>query len=224
MQFFADYAEKLTNKKSITRKKLLSNGKIRFMKIAVLGGSYNPPHLGHLLIAKQILKYNIVDEIWLTPCYRHTFLKDLAPAKNRVTMTKMLTNKKIKYCSEEIDNKLSGETIELMELLGKKYPQHQFVFIIGSDNLAGLKKWGQWEKLISNYKFLIFKRPGFSTNLDYYGLNNPNYRLQTIKHRRLTVLDVSSTAVREAIKKNLPLNRLVPKKVDKYIKKNNLYR
>ena len=194
------------------------------MKIAILGGSFNPPHLGHVLIANQTLEFTDIDEVWLSPCYRHTFLKNLAPTAHRVAMTKMLINKKIKYCSVEIENKLSGETIKLMELLKKKYPQHRFSFIIGSDNLVSLKKWGQWEKLISNYQFLIFKRPGFSTNLANYGLDNPKYRFQVINHKLLTTFDFSSTNIRERVKKKLSLTNLVPEAVESYIISHHLYR
>lgn len=198
------------------------------MKIAVLGGSFNPPHLGHVLVIDQVLKYTDIDEIWLAPCYRHTFEKHLAPVEHRVAMTKMLVSagqgRSIKYCGEEIDNQLSGETIELMELLEKKYPQHQFSFLIGSDNLAGLKKWGQWQKLISNFQFLIFPRSGFSTNLVDSGLNNPRYRFQTINFRLLTKTDISSTFIRDQIKKGFTIKHLVPEKIEEYIVKKKLYR
>lgn len=193
------------------------------MKIAVLGGSFNPPHLGHILIIDQVLKYAGVDEIWLTPCYRHTFEKKLASVTLRVSMTKMLINHKIKYCGEEIDNKLSGETIELMELLKKKYPQHQFSFLIGSDNLIGLKRWGQWERLISSFQFLVFKRPYYSMNLAKFGLDNPKYKLTFVNHPKLIISDISSTQVRKRLKNNLTIIDLVPKSVEKYILNNRLY-
>ncbi len=194
------------------------------MKIAILGGSFNPPHLGHVLICDEVLKYTDVDEIWLTPCYRHTFEKKLAPEAKRVEMTKMLTKHKIKYCNEEIENKLSGDTIELMEILQKKHPQHEFSFLIGSDNLAGLKKWGDWEKLITNFQFLIFKRPDYSMNLTEFGLNNPKYKLTFINHPKLITSNFSSTQVREKLKNKKSISNLVPLEVEEYILKNHLYR
>ena len=193
------------------------------MKVAVLGGSFNPPHLGHVLIIDQVLKYTDIDEIWLAPCYRHTFLKNLAPVEHRVAMTKMLTNHKVRYRSEEIDNRLSGDTIDLMEILKKKYPQHQFSFLIGSDNLAGLKRWGRWEKLISNFKFLIFKRPNYSMNLSEFGLDNPEYKLKFVNHPKLITSEISSTQVRERLKHSLSIADLVPKKVEEYILNHHLY-
>lgn len=193
------------------------------MKITILGGSFNPPHLGHQLVINQILDFTNIDQIWLTPCYQHTFNKNLASVKHRVTMTKMLVNKKIKYCHQEIENKLSGDTIELMELLRKKYPQHQFSFIIGSDNLKAFKKWGQWEKLLKTTPFLIFPRPDFEYNLAKYGLDNSQYKLTLISHPLLVTSHISSTDIRQGIKKGLSITNLVPLKIKEYIKKHHLY-
>jgi nicotinate-nucleotide adenylyltransferase len=193
------------------------------MKIAILGGSFNPPHLGHQLIASQTLDFTKNRQIWLTPCYKHTFEKNLAPVKTRVKMTKMLENKKIKYSNEEIKAKLDGETINLMNLLKKKYPQHQFSFIIGTDNLPTFKKWGQWQKLITTTQFLVFPRPGFKYNLKKYGLNKKEYLFKKIDHPLLITCNISSTDIRKRVKQNLPIKHLVPKKIADYIKNNKLY-
>jgi len=195
------------------------------MNIAILGGSFNPPHLGHLLIADQILKFTECDEVWLTPCYHHTFAKNLAPVKDRVAMVKLLdrTNSKIKYCGEEIENKLSGDSIDLLNILKKKYPHHKFFFIIGSDNLSGFKRWGHWEKLIRENNFLIFPRPGFSTNLVDYDLDDPSFRFKTINNSLIVTTNISSTIIRERIKKNLSVKHFLPEKVEQYILINKLY-
>jgi len=194
------------------------------MKIAILGGSFNPPHLGHLLMARQTLEFTDVDEVWLAPCYNHTFQKHLAPINDRVAMTKMLVEDKIKFCDEEIKNKLSGDSIDLLNILKKKCPRDQFYFIIGSDNLAGFKRWGRWEKLITENDFLIFPRPGFSTHLVDYDLDNKKYRFELVKNDLLVITNISSTIVRERIENKLLINHLVPDNLVKYIVNNNLYR
>jgi nicotinate-nucleotide adenylyltransferase len=193
------------------------------MKIAILGGAFNPPHLGHQLIAKQILDFTDTQEVWLTPCYKHTFQKHLAPTLDRITMTQMLTYPKIKYCSEEIDNQLSGETIELMSLITKKYPQHDFSFIIGSDNLATFKKWGQWERLIVAYKFLIFPRTDLEIRLAQYGLDKAGYLFTLVEHPLLITSNISSTKIRERLKQGLDIDSLVLPKVQEYIAEHKLY-
>jgi len=194
------------------------------MSIAILGGAFDPPHLGHQLIANQVLDFADVKEVWLAPCYQHTFEKKLTKVEHRLSMTKTLINKKIKYSSEEIDNQLSGDTIDLMEILEKKYPQHHFFFIIGSDNLAGLRRWGQWKKLITNYHFLVFPRAYFKGNLADFKLNPPEYKLRLIKHPLLVTTDISSTNIRERVRAGLSISSLVTEKVEDYIKRYNLYK
>lgn len=194
------------------------------MKIGILGGSFNPPHLGHILISQQILDFLDFDEIWLTPCYQHTFLKELAPISHRVAMTKMITDERIKFSDEEIKNKLSGDTIYLMDILTKRYPNHDFSFVIGSDNLAGFKRWGQWEKLIRTYKFIIFPRPGFTGELSVYQLDNPIYRFRLFSNPLLVTSDISSTKIRERIQKGISIKNLVADEVGAYILTKNLYK
>lgn len=194
------------------------------MKIAILGGSFNPPHLGHLLISQQILDFLDFDEVWLTPCYQHTFLKHLAPIKDRVAMTKMIIYDRVKFSDEEIKNKLSGDSIDLLDILTKKHPQDTFSFVIGSDNLAGFKRWGRWEKLITTYNFLIFPRPNFSGHLSQYKLNSPDYKFHFMDDPLLVTSDISSTKIRERIQKNISIKHLVPDEVGSYIFKQKLYR
>lgn len=194
------------------------------MKIAVLGGAFNPPHFGHQLISRQVLDFTNIDEVWLCPCYKHTFNKDLASTKHRAKMSRMLVNTKIKYCHEEIKNKLDGNTINLLNLLQKKYQQHQFSFIIGSDNLKDFRKWGEWEKLITNFEFLVFPRPTFKYNLNKYGLDNPNYKFKLISHPLLITSTISSTEIRKRIQKGMSIKYLVPEKLRQYIETNNLYK
>lgn len=194
------------------------------MQIAILGGSFNPPHLGHILISQQILDFLDFDEVWLTPCYQHTFLKHLAPIPDRVQMVKMIVDDRIKFSEEEIKNKLSGDTIDLMDILAKKYPNNDFSFVIGSDNLSGFKRWGRWQKLIITYDFIIFPRPNFSGNLSQYRLDNPKYKFQFLNNPLLVTSDISSTKIRERINKGISIKHLVPQKVEEYIVKHNLYR
>lgn len=193
------------------------------MKIAVLGGAFNPPHLIHQLMAGQTLEFTKVDEVWLAPCFKHTFDKRLAKVEDRTLMTKMLVNSKIKYCHEEIKNKLSGDSIELMKILKAKYSQHQFSFLIGSDNLAFFKKWGSWQKLATNFTIYVFPRPGFDFNLKKYCLDNYDFKFKLISNPLLTTSNLSSTIIRNRIKKGLEIKHLVPKQVKDYIEKHKLY-
>ncbi|MCG2691921.1 hypothetical protein L6272_03775, partial [Microgenomates group bacterium] len=122
------------------------------MNITLFGGSFNPPHLGHEIVLKQIFQLKLIpnlDQIWLLPEYQHSFAKntDLAPVKHRLAMAKFLLGPKIKLQTCCIDKQMSGNTIEHITYLKNKFPRHQFSFLMGSDNLAGFTKWPQWQKL-----------------------------------------------------------------------------
>jgi len=193
------------------------------MKVAIFGGAFNPPHLGHQLISQQVLGFTLTDEVWLTPCFKHTFNKNLIPSQKRLAMVKMIINHKIKCCSAEIDQQLNGETIELMAFLKKKYSQHQFSFIIGSDNLVHFKKWGQWQKLARETQIYVFPRPKFDYNLKKYCLDNPSYQFKLIQHPLLVKTNLSSTIVRKRIQEKMNIKQLVSPLIYEYIKKKNLY-
>ena len=193
------------------------------MKIAILGSPFDPPHLGHQLISQQVLDFTDIDQVWLAPCYQHAFNKSLTMVNHRVAMTKMLINNKIKYCGEEIENQLSGATIEFMTLLKQKFSQHHLSFIIGSDNLKIFKKWHQWEKLLKTTRFLVFPRPGFDYNLKKYGLDSFEYQWELIRHSLLVNINISSTNIRERVKKGFSISGIVPKEIENYIRKHKLY-
>ena len=189
------------------------------MYIAILGGAFNPPHLGHLLIAKQILEFTSQCQVWLMPCFRHSFQKKLLPARHRLKMTSLLENGNIKCSDFEVKNKLSGDTFYTLERLTKKFPNHQFSFIIGSDNLSDFKKWNQWEKLIQKFQILVFPRHDFDYNLKKYGLENTAYKFNFIKHPLLAKSDISSTLIRNRLSAGLSIDYLLPEKVRNYLLK-----
>ncbi len=193
------------------------------MKIGILGGQFNPPHSGHLIMARQTLDFTPMEQIWLTPCFQHTFDKNMAAVVHRKAMTQMMTNHQIKYCDEEIKNQLSGETWQLMELLDQQYSQHRFSFVLGSDNLKYFKKWGQWQKLAQKYVFWVIPRPTFDLDLKKFGLDKKEYQFKIINHPLLAKTNISATIIRKRIKNKLSINYLVDQKVNLYIKRYKLY-
>jgi len=189
------------------------------MKIACLGTSANPPHLGHVEIARRILKNKLVDEIWLIPCYRHAFNKKMLPWKYRWQMIKMLETPKIKACDIESRLKQKSYTINTVLALKKHYQQHTFYWLIGSDIVFSgeYKKWKNWPRLKREIKFIVVKRTGYPlpSKLPRYFINS-----KTLTHR-----NISSTEIRRKLSQNLSITALVPKKIAfylKYLKKNKL--
>ena len=184
------------------------------MNITLFGGAFNPPHLGHLQIAQQVLDFTPTDQVWLLPNYGQIPPKnDMASAPDRLAMTKMLETKRIKICDLEIVHKLSGDTIELLRFLPLEHAYH---FLIGSDWISRMDQWGDWKTLLKKLPFYVFPRQGYS----YAPLPSA---MIVVSDPLLTVTDISSTKMRERVKRGLPVDTFVPVGIEQYIKEHRLY-
>lgn len=194
------------------------------MHIVLFGGSFNPPHLGHLIVIEQAFELiDRIDRLWILPAYRHTFQKDLAPSHHRQQMTLLLgktlaknIKPKVKINPIEIEHKLSGETLDTLQLLNQEHPEHEFSFLMGSDQLKDFKKWGSWEELLQKLPFHIYPRSGHRKKIDF-----PNMSL--LESDTQVVSNLSSTLIRKRIKKALPIEHLIPKPILKYIRIHKIY-
>jgi len=183
------------------------------MKIGLLGGKFNPPHVGHIFIAKQCLDFGGFDEVWFVPNYGQSFHEPVASAIDRLSMTKCMTLPRTKVSTVEIGNKLDGQTIHLLPHLPK---EHDYTFIIGSDQLATFHLWGEYKKLLQQLPFLIFPRYGYP--------NEPMYEnMRVLSHTTIIASNISSTKIRERVKLGLGIEEFVPVGVSEYIKLHNLY-
>lgn len=184
-----------------------------YMKVSLLGGSFNPPHNGHLMIAQQVLDFTDTDEVWFLPNFHQSPPKPVASAEDRLTMTKLLLLPRTKASTIEIDNKLNGETINILPFLPK---EHVFSFIIGSDQLSMFHLWRDWQKLLALMPFWIFPRYGYPNEPLYEGM-------KVISHELLIGSNISSTKIRERVRLGWPIDQFVPKLIAEYIQKNSLY-
>jgi len=189
------------------------------MNITLFGGSFNPPHLGHKIIIQQAFELiPNIDELWLLPDYQHAFNKGrtFVKAKHRLAMTKMLEAKKVKTETCTFDNKMPGNTILHITYLKKTYPQHNFSFLMGSDNLKNFHKWPQYHKLLKLMPFYIYPRAKHPFK--------PLYKnMYPLEHPLQIITNISSTTIRKRIQNNLSINHLLPDNISNYIKNNNLY-
>ena len=203
------------------------------MKIAILGGSFDPPHLGHILIARQVIERANMDEVWLMPNYNTSahhavFQKKLSPVADRLAMATLLEQKKIKASDFEIENNQKSLAIVTLTLLSKQYPEHTFYWITGSDKLETFHLYDGWQDIISTYHLIIFPREHMLWHLE--DRVKESLHLQTIpeniiilQNRELMLTNISSTIIRKRVKKNLPIDFLVSQKIEKYIKEHKLY-
>jgi nicotinate-nucleotide adenylyltransferase len=203
------------------------------MKIGILGGSFDPPHFGHLLIAQQIVELTEIDQIWFMPIYstashHKVFKKSLSSTKERLEMTRLLENEKIKISDFEINQNKKSLTINTLQILSDHYPNDTFYWIIGSDRLESFHLWDDWQEIISKFHLIIFPREHMLKELKKRV--KKSFLLQTLPenvivldNKTLILTNISSTNVRERVKKGLPIDFLVPANVENYIKKHKLY-
>lgn len=184
------------------------------MKIGLLGGTFNPPHIGHILIAQQVLDFTDADEVWFLPNYgQHPPKRDVASVEDRLTMVKMISLPHARVSTLEIDRRLDGNTINLLPVLPK---EHQFLFIIGSDWLPRFREWGNYKELLEKLPFLVFPRYGYPVKPLYTNMT-------VVSHPSLVTFDISCTKIRERVKRRLSIDSFVPKGVAEYIKEKGLY-
>lgn len=185
------------------------------MHIGLLGGAFNPPHIGHILVAQQVLDFTNVDEVWFLPNFGQSFPKNgsVTGWEHRLAMTNMIHMPRTRISTLEIDNKLDGQTIRLLPILPKKHDYH---FIIGSDQLAAFTKWGNWEKLLEELPFYVFPRYGYPSE--------PFFKHMTLlSHTTLIATDISSEKIRERIARGLTAEHFVLPNVAQYIIDHKLY-
>jgi nicotinate-nucleotide adenylyltransferase len=199
------------------------------MKIAILGGSFDPPHLGHYLIAQQVLEHCQLDQVWLMPAYHHPFLRNLSDVHTRLAMVKMLETKNIKISDFEIEHNPTSYTIDTLNKLTEKYPDDSFYWITGSDQLENFHKYKDWKDIIAKHNLIIFPREWMLPHLEE--IVKEKLMLKTIpenvivlQNKNLITTNISSTKIRERLREGLSIQYLVQDKVGEFIIKNKLYR
>lgn len=131
--------------------------------VALLGGSFNPPHVGHLMAALYLRSVVGCDEVWLVPAFNHPFGKALAPFDDRVAMCQAMGGDLgpwFHVCLAEAEVGGEGRTVELLEHLTPRYPDIAFRWIIGSDILAELPQWKSWDRVQQLAKVTVLYRAG----------------------------------------------------------------
>ena len=188
------------------------------MRIGVLGGSFDPIHTGHAIIANYIAGSGVVDEVWLMVSRRNP-LKQSAGANEsqRLFMVSEVARniKNVIVSDFELGMPEPSFTYDTLVALQKKFPHHSFKIIIGSDSLANFDKWRNSDRIIEEFGAIVYPRPGY----DISGLEGKNI----VTLSGVPLCEISSTLVRDRIKEGLDINYFVPLEVARYIESNNLY-
>ena len=199
------------------------------MKVMLFGGSFNPPHLAHQQMVAAVLKAGLADQVWYLPVGKHDFAKEVVSAEQRLEMLQLILPKLgepffgqigIEDC--EIRYFETSYTATTLDYLSSRYPQHQFVFLMGSDNLEKFHLW--YDQLGRDYQYLL-------DNYSVYVYPRVNYPLKPLYKNmiplsQLQAVAVSSTQVRKALSdqnQQVDLKHLLDQRIIDYIRKNNLY-
>ena len=204
----------------------------RKIRVAVLGGAFNPPHIDHLKLAQFVLDASqYFDECWLMPCFSHLYGKKLVSNEHRLEMCKLLaaTDGRIKVSDFEIANKLTGESYQVAKMLQAEdfaKNKYEFAFIIGMDNAnTAPAKWVNWSQLERLIPFVVVPREGEPRDpkVRWY-MQPPHVFLEPEKG---IISNVSSTNIRYNLEVTDPISRFRPtgvtEEVYNYIVKHNLY-
>ena len=189
------------------------------MKIGLYFGSFNPVHIGHLLIAQYVVNNCDVQQVWLVVSPQNP-LKASASLLNenhRLQLVRLAIDDNPKLKASNIEFKLPRPsfTIDTLTFLKEKYPGYTFSIIVGSDSYLNLNKWKNPELLIRDYKFIVYNRPGFEVKTQ---------RKDFTIILDAPLLDLSSTKIRRTIKEGKSIKYMVPDEVRVEIENQNFYK
>ena len=191
------------------------------MKTGLFFGSFNPVHIGHMIIANHMIQYTDLKEIWMVVS-PHNPLKSkasLAKDSDRLHLVQLAIddNPHIKASNIEFSLPVPSYTIDTLIHLQEKYPKREFCLIMGGDSVESLPKWKNYELLLQNYDIYVYERPGYNTTL---AEDNP--RIKIVKD--VPMMDISATFIRNAIRDKKSIQYLVPEKVFDYLDGSQMYK
>ena len=169
------------------------------MVVGVYGGSFNPPHVGHAMVAAWLGWTRRVDEVWLLPAFLHAFDKPLAPWPTRLAACRALARAvgpHVHVCEVEAELPTPSFTIRTLETLAARHPGHRFRLVVGADVLAQTRQGHAWPRIAAEFEPICVGRIGYPPVPD-----------------APTFPDVSSTEVRRRLAEGEPVDHLVPAEV-----------
>lgn len=190
------------------------------MKIGLFFGSFNPIHIGHLIIANYMANYTELDKVWLVVSPQNPFKKygDLVNTYDRLEMAKLATDNSdsIKVSDVELKLPQPSYTIDTLTYLKEKYPEHEFAIIMGSDNLASLHKWKNYKLILRDYRVFVYPRPGYEN-------------AELASHPSVTItmtpqMELSATFIRKSLAEGKNIQYFVPDPVLQFIDSKSLYK
>jgi nicotinate-nucleotide adenylyltransferase len=187
------------------------------MKIALFGGRFDPPHVGHFLIARQVLENRQdIEKVIFVPAYKHTWFPTVASPDDRIKMLSLCLEKGIEVSDVEVKRGGVSFAIDTIREIKQK-TKNELFWIIGSDNLQDFNRWKDHEEILKLAKILVYPR-GLCTLPEELPVG-----FEKVEGLNLITSDTSSAVIRQRIKEGKGIKYLVPEEIEKYIKENKLY-
>lgn len=192
------------------------------MHIGLFFGSFNPIHIGHLILADHMALSGHFDKVWLVVSPQNPLKpsKGLAPDFARFDMARAATleNERIEVKDIEFGLPKPSYTAVTLAYLAEKYPSYRFSLILGQDNLDNFSRWKNYETILANHHLFVYPRTGHEVAVPGQFDGHPQV------HRvEAPLLDISATYIRSRLKAGLPIRYLVPPEVEAYILSRHLY-
>jgi nicotinate-nucleotide adenylyltransferase len=184
------------------------------LRLGLYGGSFDPVHHAHLILARQALEDLQLDRVIFIPAAESPFKpgNTAASAEDRLEMIRLAIQSEPAFAVDriEIDREPPSYTIHTVKSYKAQYPREKLIFLVGEDHVESLPKWNDFDELVQLVNFAILSRSDLPLRVDY-----------PVVRRRI---DLSSTEIRRRVVCNLPISYLVPESVLRYINEKNLYR
>jgi nicotinate-nucleotide adenylyltransferase len=200
------------------------------MRIGIFGGTFDPVHVGHLILAEQCREQGQLDQVWFVPAFRPPHKPDVrvTPFLHRVEMLGLAVAGHPAFRVDQLEKDRDGPsyTVDTLDELHRRHPADDFLLLIGSDTLADLAKWRSPERIVARAGLLVVTRPG-STVLSREDLRTMmklpegvEVRLQRVQ---TPLIDISSHDLRRRAAEGRSLRYFVPRAVECYVHEKRLY-
>ncbi|GGK14026.1 putative nicotinate-nucleotide adenylyltransferase [Yeosuana aromativorans] len=192
------------------------------MKIGLFFGSFNPIHIGHLVIGNHLVEYSDLDQVWFVVTPHSPFKKKNTLLDNyqRLEMVYRATKDytKLNPCDIEFNLPQPNYTINTLTYLQEKYPQHEFALIMGEDNLKSFHKWKNYQLILDNHHIYVYPRVSDNSMETQFDGHPKIHQIQA------PIMELSSTFIRKAIKEGKNVQPMLPQHVWEYLDEMNFYK
>ncbi len=190
------------------------------MKIGIFGGSFNPIHTGHAILTNYLINDTDLDAVWLMVAPQNPLKEgyDRSLDLHRLRMTEMVASRFEGVITSGLEFSLPqpSYTINTLHALAEKFPDDEFVLVIGADNWAIFNRWKNHDEIIANHHIYVYPRRGYEISI-------PAELSNKVKALDSPLIEISSTMIREKLSHSHDVSYYLPDDVYQYIKRHNLY-